>query len=132
MKIMFLTLIAILGLGAIAMAQKTETVTLKRGQQKSAANGEIILKFLSVIEDSRCPTDVNCVWAGNAKVEVLISNKHGGSKKSVMNTTTGGPLGDQYNGWAIYLTSLTPSPKSGKRIKQRSYIATFNVTRLFR
>lgn len=132
MKIMFLTLIAIVGLGSIAMAQKTETVTLKRGQQKSAANGEIILKFISVLEDSRCPTDVNCVWAGNAKVEVLISDNRGGSKKSVMNTTTGGPLGDQHNGWAIYLTSLTPSPKSGKTIKQRSYVATFKVTRLFR
>jgi len=132
MKTAFLTLIAILALATIGMAQKTETLTLKRGQQKRAANGEIILKFVSVLEDSRCPTDVNCVWAGNAKIEVIISDKNGGSKKSVMNTTTGGPLGDQHNGWAIYLTSLTPLPKSGKSTKKKSYVATFNITRLFR
>ena len=131
MKIGILTLIAIFGLGSIAMAQKTETVVVKRGHQGSAAKGEVILKFVSVIEDSRCPTDVNCIWAGNAKLEVLITDKHGGSKRIVVNTTTG-PTGDQYNGWAIYLTSLTPSPKSGKKINQRSYVATFNVTRLFR
>ena len=131
MKLICLTLIAILGLGSIAMAQKTETVTLKRGQQRSAANGEVILKFISVVEDSRCPTDVDCIWAGNAKIEVLITDKRGGSKKVIINTTTG-PAGDQHNGWAIYLTSLTPSPKTGKKISQRSYRATFNVTRLFR
>lgn len=131
MKIIFLTLMAILGIGSVAMAQKTESLVIKRGHQKSAANGEVILKFLSVIEDSRCPTDVNCVWAGNAKVEVLITDKRGGSKKVVMNTTTG-PAGDQHNGYAVYLSGLTPSPKGRKAINQRNYIATFNVTRLFR
>ena len=131
MKILFLSLIAILGIASIGMAQKPETLVIKRGQQKSAVNGEVIIKFVSLIEDSRCPKDVNCVWAGNAKIEVLITDKNGGSKKAVMNTTTG-QLGDQYNGYAIYLTSLTPIPKSGKTIRQRNYIATFNVTRLFR
>ena len=124
-------MIAILGIASIGIAQKPETLVVKRGQQRSAVNGEVIIKFVSVIEDSRCPKDVNCVWAGNAKIEVLITDKNGGSKKAVMNTTTG-QLGDQYNGWAIYLTSLTPAPKSGKTIKQRHYFATFNVTRLFR
>ena len=124
-------MIAILGIASIGMAQKPETLVIKRGQQKSAVNGEVIIKFVSLIEDSRCPKDVNCVWAGNAKIEVLITDKNGGSKKAVMNTTTG-QLGDQYNGYAIYLTSLTPIPKSGKTIRQRNYIATFNVTRLFR
>lgn len=131
MKIIFLTLIAIFGIGSIAMAQKTEELALKRGQRKSAANGEVILKFLSVTEDSRCPTNVNCIWAGNAKVEVLITDKHGFSKKVIMNSTVG-PKGDQHAGWAIYLSSLTPAPKSGKTIRQRDYVATFNVTRLFR
>ncbi|WP_378180789.1 hypothetical protein [Aquimarina sp. SS2-1] len=26
------------------------------------------IKFLKVLEDSRCPTDVTCVWAGQAKL----------------------------------------------------------------
>jgi len=132
MKTAFLTLFAIIGLATIGMAQQTETLTIKRGQQKKAADSGITLKFVSVLEDSRCPTDVNCIWEGNAKIEVIISDKNGGSKKSVMNTTSGGPLGDQHNGWAIYLTSLTPLPKGTKATKQKSYVATFNITRLFR
>src|ERR1043166_5255821 len=105
MKTLVLTLIAIFGMATIVSASKPETITLKRGQQKRAANGEVILKFISVTEDSRCPTDTNCIWAGNAKVQVRISNGRGGSKMAIMNTTTG-QLGDQYDGWAIYLTSL--------------------------
>jgi hypothetical protein len=131
MKTMFLTLMAILGFAIAASAASPDTVSLKRGQQKSAANGEVILKFISVIEDSRCPTDANCVWAGNAKIRVRISNRHGGSKIVVMNTTTG-QLGDQYDGWAIVLTSLTPLPKAAVKTDPRRYVATFTVRRLTR
>lgn len=132
MKTLLLILIAILGLGSITMAQQQETVVvLKRGQQKSVVKGDVILKFVSVIEDSRCPEGVNCVWAGNAKIEVLITDKRGNSKKSIINTTTG-PLGDQHNGYAIYLNSLTPHPKGNKAINPKSYIASFTIRRLSR
>ncbi|WP_024769988.1 hypothetical protein [Aquimarina macrocephali] len=40
------------------------------------------IKFLKVIEDSRCPSDVTCIWAGQVKIaigiyksEVLIEEK---------------------------------------------------------
>lgn len=131
MKTMFLTLIAILGMAAIASASKPETIILKHGQQKKAARGEVTIKFVSVMEDSRCPEGVNCVWAGNARVQVKVTGRRGEAKIMVMNTTMG-PKGDQYDGWAIYLTSLSPAPKSGKSISKRSYIATFSITRLQR
>lgn len=131
MKRMFLTLITIIGLSAAVLAYKPETVTVKSGQKKSAVGGEFTIKFVSVTDDSRCPTDVNCVWAGNAKVHVIITDRRGGSKTMVMNTTMG-PHGDQYNGWAIYLTELTPAPKSSVAIKQKAYKATFSITRLTR
>ena len=131
MKRMLIIFIAILGMAAVALAGNTETLTLKRGQQKTAAKAEIIIKFVSVTEDSRCPVDANCVWAGNAKVHVKVTDRHGGMKMMVMNATMG-PKGDQYNGWAIYLTSLDPPPKSSKKINQRSYTAIFTITRLQR
>ncbi|GAA4110847.1 hypothetical protein GCM10022393_08160 [Aquimarina addita] len=30
------------------------------------------VKFIGVVEDSRCPTGVNCIWAGKAKILVGI------------------------------------------------------------
>ena len=131
MKRMFLTVMTIVGLAGAALAFKPETVSVKSGQKKSVAKGEFSIKFVSVTEDSRCPVDAVCVWAGNAKVHVKITDPHGGSKMMVMNTNAG-TKGDQYNGWAIYLTELTPPSKSGGKIKQKAYSATFSITRLTR
>lgn len=130
MKTVLLVLAALLLTTMSVSASKHESVTLKVGQQKKAGHGEITIKFLSVLEDSRCPVGANCIWAGNAKVEVLISD-HRGSKKAVMNTGTG-PHGDQYAGWAINLVSLTPQPRQGKTTRASSYRATFTVERLTR
>ncbi|MFN0279322.1 MAG: hypothetical protein ACKVRN_12065 [Pyrinomonadaceae bacterium] len=131
MKTMLLTLITIIGLVGVVLANKTETVTLKMGQKKTVAKGEFSIKLVSVTEDSRCPVDVNCVWAGNAMVHVIVTDSYRNSKKFVMNTTMG-PKGDQHNAYAINLTELTPSPKSGKSIKQKAYTATFSIVRLTR
>lgn len=35
----------------------------------------ITIKFMEVLEDSRCPLDVTCVWEGRAMVKVLVSKK---------------------------------------------------------
>src|SRR5690554_6743820 len=34
----------------------------------------ISIKFVEVLEDSRCPTDVECIWAGRARVKVSVSS----------------------------------------------------------
>lgn len=131
MKTLLFTLISIIGLVGVALANNTETVALKMGQKKSVAKRQFTIKLMSVTEDSRCPTDSNCIWAGNAKVNVKVTDSYGNSKVLEMNTTMG-PKGDQFNGYAINLTALTPSPKSGTSIKQRAYTATFSVVRLTR
>jgi hypothetical protein len=118
----------IFGLATIVPAYKDETVTLRTGQQKRAGRGEIRIKFVSVVEDSRCPEKSACVWAGNAKIRAVVSDRHG-TKTVTMNTNTGNH-GDQYGGWAINLVEL--SPKLDGRIKQSSYRATFSISRLQR
>ncbi len=35
----------------------------------------VSIKFIEVVEDSRCPTDVTCIWAGRAKVKVTVTSK---------------------------------------------------------
>jgi len=112
----------------IVPAQKPGTVTLRPGQQKKAGGGTITIKFVSVVEDSRCPPQSACVWAGNAKIQVLIYDRHG--KETVTMNTNTGNHGDQYGGWAINLVSLTPKQSGG--IKQSGYRATFSISRLTR
>ncbi len=42
-----------------------EEFTVKVGQQVKIKDTKIKLTFLAVPQDSRCPSDVACVWAGN-------------------------------------------------------------------
>ena len=130
MKVLIFLLFAILGMTTFTMAQKPEQLTLRHGQQKKAGSTGLTVKFMSVVEDSRCPVGVNCIWAGNAKIEVNVADARG-SKKFVINTTTG-PQRDQYGGWAIRLVSLSPQPPQTGKISPARYTATFSVERLSR
>ena len=131
MKRMLLTLTVIAMLSAVVFASDSETIALKVGQQKLAGKGAVVVKFLSVEEDSRCPVGVQCVWAGNAKIKVKIGFAGGDSKVVEMNTGVG-PKGDQLSGWAINLTSLTPLPPKNAKTRAPRYTATFTISRLSR
>lgn len=114
-----------------AEAQGTARATLRPGQTKSLYSGKLKIKFVEVMEDSRCPTGVNCIWAGNAKVKVIITGYRVGSKTVELNTN-GGQKGDQIEGYAINLETVTPYPKANKPIKKSSYRVEFSVSRLTR
>jgi len=129
MKTLILTIFATLCITAAAAAQTSDTVTVRPGQQKTASHSRIRVKFISVTEDSRCPADVACVWAGNAKIQVKVSDRNG-SKIIVMNTM--GQSGDQFGSYAITLNELTPKRRSNGNIKPKDYRATITVTRLAR
>jgi hypothetical protein len=47
------------------------TVTARLNEEVQI--GDVRVKPLAVIEDSRCPVDVTCVWAGRVRLRVRIS-----------------------------------------------------------
>ncbi|HEX8297698.1 MAG TPA: hypothetical protein VF594_00945, partial [Rubricoccaceae bacterium] len=42
---------------------------------ESADVDSVPVRFVSVVEDSRCPPDVTCVWAGRARVQLSIGGE---------------------------------------------------------
>lgn len=104
-------------------------VILKPGQQRTVSGLKI--RFISVVEDSRCPENANCVWAGNAKVKVEVTSRRLGRKIFEMNTFSG-PKGNQFDGYAINLESLSPGRKTSDPIRPSAYRATIWVSRLKR
>ena len=66
--------------------------TLRKGQRVTLKGSRVLaIKFVAVESDSRCPKDVNCVWAGNAAVQVQVSTGRR-SKTLTLNTRPGGAL----------------------------------------
>ena len=47
---------------------------LRVGQTASVAPQGPIIEFVEVVEDSRCPANVTCVWAGRALILVRVSS----------------------------------------------------------
>ena len=80
---------------------------------------------LQVIEDSRCPVNVQCVWTGRfvllAKVEY-----RGGSELFQGNLTLGEPL--RLGAEAVTLIAAEPGAVAGMKIDPRAYRFTFALT----
>lgn len=130
MKILIATIAVALTFAMSSAAQTPEFLTVKHTKQGYAKKSKLKIKLLEVVEDSRCPEGAQCIWAGNAKIKVLIDN--GTTKQEfVMNTNTG-PKGDSFSGWAIYLEELSPAPKTGPTIDPQLYKAKFKIVRLTR
>ncbi|MEO6654770.1 MAG: hypothetical protein ABIO36_01670 [Pyrinomonadaceae bacterium] len=136
MKIFILTIIAIFGITAVSAAQRIETLTLRVGQQKTADRGKIKIKLISVIEDSRCPINARCIWAGNAKIKISISKGRSAAKTYELNTGLD-PHSINVDGYEIKFVDLTPYPGEPTKSDRMTTvaiptIAKLSVTRLHR
>lgn len=107
-----------------AKPQTNQQLKLTVNQQKTVTKDRLKIKFISVVEDSRCPTDTNCIWAGNAKVQIKVSNSKGASKTFELNMNLE-PNIVSFADYEIKIINLTPQPASNIRINRNGYTATF-------
>ena len=89
--------------------------------QLAETNG-IRVRPMQVIEDSRCPVDVQCVWAG--RVRLLAAIEVRGGSGGIRTTLT---MGEPYRlaDGTLTLVSAVPQKKAGAAIDPRSYRFTF-------
>ncbi len=130
----------ILCVSAFAKAYSQDSTQVKMTPPKIAvklALGETVtladrrIEFVTVLEDSRCPKDVTCVWAGQAKVVLAITSKDG-QKNDV--TVLFNPsleqtqLIDQTPTGQIVVEGLNPYPESTMPpIADRAYYVTLRA-----
>lgn len=132
MRSLFVSLLAVLLFGGISAVSAKQAQELSVQINKEVtAKGNVRVKFLELIEDSRCPTDANCIWAGNARIKVQIS-KHGQRAKTVTLNTGVNPQSVLFGGYQIKLTSLTPEPRTNIRIRRDGYVATFTIAKVYK
>lgn len=66
-------MMVILAAACTPSAELPGEVVLKPGETASDASGSITVTFVEVLEDSRCPADAVCVWAGQVKVLLEVA-----------------------------------------------------------
>ena len=104
-----------------------EIFSLNYQEKKHNADENIGIKFESVLSDSRCPIDVNCVWEGNAEVEFTFS-KNNVLRSIVLNTGIE-PSKVSLFGYEIKLVRLEPPVLSNNPPEQEDYIAYLVIIR---
>lgn len=100
--------------------------TLELGINKSAVNNSDRLSITidSVLNDSRCPLDVDCVWAGEATVRFIFTNADKESVIQLKISGDGSPGTDTIiGGYYIQMVDLLPYPLSTKTILNDEYVA---------
>ena len=130
MKLFFAAVLLFVSLGisgrSVIYGQPAKHITVKI-HREVVHRGGLRVRFISIVEDSRCPTDTNCIWAGNAKIRMRVT-KSGRAKDIEMHTN--GPNNTvAVNGYSLTLMKLTPEPRSNIRINPNGYVATIKISR---
>lgn len=99
-----------------------DTIEITNFETKYNYENNLVLRMDSVQGDSRCPSNVQCVWEGNAEVRFLFTvdsiqtdfvlNTHGGNQFNA-DTVIGG--------YRIGLLDLSPYPEDPGEILQVEY-----------
>lgn len=129
MKLLIITtLLSLTGGWSIDSPVQDKTVMVKVAQERVVPGTQIKVKFIELLEDGRCPADVVCAWAGNAKIKLQFSK---GSDVEVVDLNTGvKPQTHEFGGYSFKIAALTPYPRTNVRINRLGYVATLSAKRL--
>ena len=96
-------------------------IMLRAGEEKKAGN--LNIKMLGITEDSRCPIDVKCIWAGkaSANVELRLGEITGMAALDTGNNPY--PFED----YLIKFVDVKPEKIAGQEIAPSEYTATFSI-----
>ncbi|QRP48733.1 hypothetical protein [Amycolatopsis sp. FDAARGOS 1241] len=102
--------------GTVA-ADPGRDVTLAAGQEAQLSTKDLTVRYTRLVEDSRCPAHVECVWSGDAVVAVQLSQPGRGEQTtSVLHTAGRGPRTATYAAATVSLVDVSPR---GDRITLR-------------
>lgn len=81
------------------------------------------IRPLRVVEDSRCPINARCIWAGRV---VLQTEVHGAGSPATYNLVLGEPV--DHAGGRLALVSAEPGRMAGAETEPSAYQFTFEFT----
>lgn len=115
---------------------------LQLGQRKILLNDELIIGFSEIIDDSRCPINLRCIWAGIGIIRISLSRDGTDLTEINLATSNSASALTQYNktgnayptvdtlGYRITLLQLDPYPDTKMSYKISDHKALLNVSKL--
>lgn len=138
MRVRSVAVVAVLSLASCPAAQADsppfvlqQPFVLGGGEQADLLGGGLTVRFAEVLEDSRCPAQVECFWTGQARITIVAqpgglapSRVEFNTNPAPRMTVTSARAGD----YEITLQALDPYPQSPQQpIPFGDYRATLVV-----
>jgi hypothetical protein len=92
------------------------------------------ITFLGIAEDSRCPTGVNCVWEGEAIVQLLVEKDDDAITETLTtNPREGQLLSDRFSAYnhGVRLLQVMPYPEAGIPMEVEDYVIRLIISEPF-
>src|SRR3989344_1477054 len=110
-------------IGSVPTPTPSKTTIETRIDQGASALGVKVVP-LEVLQDSRCPVDVECVWEGTVQVRALLSSGLGEAEQVF---ELNQPITTEAE--VITLVEVFPAPESGRAILPNDYRFMFEVAK---
>lgn len=118
---------------SVPIEEHTEEAVLERdfkikyGQELTVKGQDLKVKFDSLLEDSRCPSDVKCVWEGDAKILISVRRANAEASNMELHTNQRFTQAEKYQRYVIKLVALSPYPRTSVKQEQSDYVATLLI-----
>jgi hypothetical protein len=111
------------GLDGDLVIEPGREFTLAVGETANIRGTELLVHFVGVGEDSRCPVDVQCPWQGDAEVRLELSSRNAEFAPQSRTLHSGvEPHETSFMGVTIRLVDVRPDPRAaGPPISPGSY-----------
>ncbi|MCA9737810.1 MAG: hypothetical protein KC645_09330 [Gemmatimonadetes bacterium] len=101
-------------------------LVLAVGEERPVGGSALRVRLAGILEDSRCPTDVTCVWPGNVRVALGLSTGAGSTTPVQLNTALE-PRIAEWHGVRFTVVEVRPDPVSTDPISTDEYRVTVRV-----
>lgn len=120
--------VAALGCGGPTEVDIDQDFTLAFGKSATIEGTDVTVTFEDVLEDTRCANDTDCLWAGNARIQLGVNTP---TRHVILNTYTEPNYGILYRKGirelAVQVQTLLPHREIGGTIDRRAYRVTLKA-----
>lgn len=102
-------------------SESTSNIILGIGQKEKI--GDITITLNKVTQDSRCPTGVQCIWAGAVTTNITLIDATHTVTKDLSSNEAPYTFGKNI----ISIISVSPAPINKNKILESDYKITFNI-----
>lgn len=103
-----------------AVSFSEDTLTLALGAEATTRDGGLRVRFVQLVNESRCPANVTCVWEGDAAVKLTGATRSTAAEATIH--TAVDPRVMDVAGYRLSLLDVLPYPGTPDSARAKSVV----------